>query len=231
MSMRSATAKASVSLRRLVVSGWLALLLPACATVVTPLSEWKDRLFGKEPDPPVIIDAPEQGVVLLASGRPERIDVGASSPERKFPGGESRYRLIELPREFEHASVRVRVLAQPNRHGRGHTVFKPTLYVLDDHEAVRETREVKPLHLDIRPFRPTRLLACVKLERLRRFAIATSPAAIGESYESDVRDSVAAPSKGGFYYATDAVKVNLPYAATGTLVIEVEHEAGPSQGC
>ncbi len=206
-------------------------MLPACATVVTPLAEWKSRLFGSEPPPEPVINAPDRGVVVLANGRPERIDVGDSSPERTFPKGKSRYRLIELPRELAHASVRVRVIAEPNRHGRGHTVFKPFLYVVNDDDSVRATREVKPLHLDIRPFRTTRLLACVTLDKLRRFAVATSPAAVGKSYEGEVRDRVNAPSKGGFYYTTDAVKVKLPYAATGKLVIEVDEEEKKGAGC
>lgn len=204
-------------------------VLAGCATVTAPLSEWKNRLFGVEPAP--VVAAPAHGVVVLAPNRPERIGVDDTAPERDFPKGRSHYRLVELPREFAHATLRVRVTARPRRHGRGHTVIKPVLYVLDDADAVRATREVKPLHLDIRPFRATRLLACVTLDKVRRFAVATLPSAVGKSYESEVRDAVKVPSKGGFYYATDAVKVKLPYAATGELVLEVTEEAESGKGC
>jgi hypothetical protein len=210
---------------------WLLAVLPGCASLSTPIGALRARLFGQEPVKSALIDAPDDGVVFLATGRPEQFSIGPSAPERAFPGGQSRYRVVELPRELDHATVRVRVIAAPNDHGRGHTVFKPTLYVLDDDDDVRDTREVKPLHLDIRPFRATRLLACVTLDKVRRFAVATTPAAVGKSYESEVREAIKAPSSGGFYYATDAVKVKLPFAATGRLVLEVEEESHEGSGC
>lgn len=204
-------------------------LLASCAAARSPLVAWKERLFGA-PDPQ-LIDAPASGVILLSPNRPERLLVDGAAPKRKFPQGTSRYRLIELPRTFAHATLQVRVLARPRHQGRGNSVFRPIVYVLDDAEKVKKTTEVKPLHLDIRPFQRTRLLACVKLEDVRRFAIATTPKMVGKSYETEVRDSLKAPTKGGFYYRTDAVKVKLPYAETGELVLEITEQSAAGQGC
>jgi hypothetical protein len=96
---------------------------------------------------------------------------------------------------------------------------------------VRDTVEVKPLHLDIRPFRATRLLGCVTLDKTHRFAVGTASDVVGKSYESEVREAIKAPTQGGFYYATDAVKVKLPYAATGELILEVTSEPEAGKGC
>ena len=194
-------------------------------------SAWKDRLFGSGNATPAVVDAPARGPVPIQPGHPVRIAIGNDAPERDFARGSSRYRIVELPAPLAHAAVRVQVSALPNEHGRGHVVFKPFLYVLGDDDAPRDPVEVKPLHLDIRPFRRTRLLGCVMLSDVRRFAVATSKAAIGKNYESEVREAVKAPTQGGFYYATDAVKVRLPYAATGSVVIEVSAQKEAGHGC
>jgi hypothetical protein len=96
---------------------------------------------------------------------------------------------------------------------------------------VRKPVEAKPLNLDIRPFRRTRLLACVTLDRVRRFAVATTPEAAGKSYESELREAVKAPTPGGFYYTTDALKTKLPFALTGELILEITAEGASGQGC
>lgn len=219
----------SRALSRLPALVCAALLLASCAAARSPLAAWKERLFGT-PDPPPV-DAPASGVVLLSPGRPQRVLVDGAAPRREFPQGSSRYRLIELPRTYAHATLQVRVLARPRSEGRGNSVFRPIVYVLDDAEKVRATVEVRPLHLDIRPFRRTRLLACVPLEDVRRFAIATSPKRVGTSYETEVRDALKAPTRGGFHYRTDAVKVKLPYAETGELVLEVTEQDARGEGC
>lgn len=200
------------------------------AVLTETYSDWKARLFGSGHPTPAVIDAPPTGVVNLKPGHPQRISIGGNAPERTFAKGSSRYRLIELPKELEHASVRVQVLAQRNRHGRGHAVFKPVLYVFDGDEP-RAAVEIKPLHLDIRPFRRTRLLGCVKLDKVQKFAVATAADVVGKSYESEVREAVKAPTPGGFYYSTDAVKVRLPYAGTGVLILEVGAEKAGSKDC
>jgi hypothetical protein len=46
-----------------------------------------------------------------------------------------------------------------------------------------------------------------------------------------VRDSIKAPTQGGYYYATDAVKVKLPFAAMGEIVLEVTSEPAAGKGC
>lgn len=193
-------------------------------------SQWKQRLFGEGQARPAIVDAPASGDVMLQPGQPLRVAIGDEAPERDFPEGRSHYRIIELPTAQDAAAVRVQVIARDNPDGRGNVVFKPFLYVLDDDDAVAAKVEVKPMHVDIRPFRPTRLLGCAKLEKVRRFAVATTPKAVGKSYESKARNAVKAPTRGGFYYATDAVKLKLPYAATGELVIDVA-EGGTAEGC
>ena len=213
----------------------LVVSLPIAAMASNPLSvigetfsDWKDRLFGK---PHPTIDAPAQGSVALQPEVATRIRIDASTPERDFPKGKSRYRVIDLPAGVEHAAVRIQITAMPREHGFGHEVFKPYFYTLNDDDSVRDTIEVKPLHLDIRPFRRTRLLGCTTLDKAGRFALATAPDVVGKSYESEVRDAIKAPTQGGFYYATDAVKVKLPWAATGELVLEITAESAPGKGC
>lgn len=209
---------------------------PACA--INPLraigetfSDWKERLFSSEQDKPQVVDAPSHGPIALQPGHPVRFGVMGDSPEREFAKGASHYRIIELPQELAHASLRVQVVAQSNAKARGRTVFKPLFHVLDGDDKARAPVEVKPLHLDIRPFRRTRLLGCITLDNVRRFAVATTPEVVGKAYQSEVREAVKAPTKGGFYYSTDAVKLHLPYAATGVLILEVTAEKASSTGC
>lgn len=198
------------------------------AAIGETFSDWKDRLFGKSRP---VIEAPAEGSVALRPDHPTRLRIDATAPERDFPKGRSRYRIIDLPDDVEHAAIRVQVTALPREKAFGHEVFKPFLYTLNADDTVRDTVEVKPLHLDIRPFRRTRLLGCATLDKVVRFAVATEPGVVGKSYESEVRDAIKAPTQGGFYYATDAVKVKLPYADTGELTLEVTKEPASGKGC
>lgn len=159
--------------------------------------------------------------VVLEPGRRERIRIDRKSPRRKFIDEVTPYRLIELPRTYEKVVVRVQVIAQPAERGRGNNVIRPLLHVLEDDDSVRKSVRPEPLQLDIRPFKPTRLLGCVALENVRRFAVAADARAVGELHESHMRSAVKAPSAYGFHYATGSVKVYLPYASTGEMVIEV----------
>lgn len=215
------------------------LLLAACASAhaANPLrfvsetfGDWKDRLFGTPKQRVPEIKAPANGPIALAPGTRVSFDIDDEAPENDFSKGKSRYRLVELPEELEHAAVRVQVIARKNPAGHGNVVFKPLLYVIEGDD-FRAPVEVKPLHLDIRPFRKSRLLGCVTLDKVRRIAVATAPDAVGKSYESEVREAVKAPTQGGFYYTTDAVKTKLPFAATGDLVLEVTREAKAGEGC
>jgi hypothetical protein len=210
----------------------LALVLSAgSASANNPFVAWKERLFGARPAHSPVREAADDGVVVLGVDRPELLRILGDSEQRAFPGGRSRYREIELQREFEHVTLRIQVLASANPHGRGNAVFKPVIYLLDDRGEVRASKSVEPLYLDIRPFRRTRLLACVPLEKVRRFALATPASALGTSYESKLRDKVSATSKNGFYYATDPIKVNLPYIETGDLIVEVVRSNRGDEGC
>jgi hypothetical protein len=213
-------------------------IVPQVALAANPLrlitetySEWKERLFGSGHPVPKVVDAPASGPIAMQVGHPQRLKIDGGADERDFPKGKSRYRIVELPEELEHASLRMQVMAESNDHGHGNMVFKPYFYLLGDDDVAHDPVEAKPLHLDIRPFRRSRLLGCVKLDKVKRFAVATLPEMIGKSYESDVRDAVQAATPGGFYYTTDAVKVKLPYAATGTLILEVTAEAKSGDGC
>ncbi|SFN25734.1 hypothetical protein [Dokdonella immobilis] len=201
------------------------------ASAANPFVAWKDRLFGARPVHSPVRESNPEGVVVLGVDRPEHLRILGDSDQREFPQGKSRFRELELQREFEHVALRVQVIARSNPHGRGNAVFKPVIYLLDDRGEVRESKAVEPLYLDIRPFRPTRLLACVPLEKVRRFAVATPASALGTSYESKSRDKVSAKSKGGFYYATDPIKVNLPYVETGELIVEVVRANRKGEGC
>lgn len=198
--------------------------------VTETFSDWRDRLFGKGHPTPETVDAPASGVIELKPGQPVRLRIGNSAPERDFAKGKSRYREIELPQSLEHAAVRVQVVAQHEKK-RGNTVLKPLFYVHGEGETLRDPVAVKPLHVDIRPFRKTRLLGCVMLKDVQRFAVATDASAVGKSYVSEVREAVKAPTQNGFYYTTDSIKARLPYAATGTLILEVTAEKDDKSGC
>lgn len=219
-------------LRRIIavvsLSGCLA---AGAAFAANPFVEWRDRLFGSKADDTPMSRAEPYEAIEVDFDRAERFRVDEASLERDFPQGKSRYRVIELPREVAHATLRLRVRAVPNDRGRGNTVFKPVLYLLDDQDRVRETREVDPLYLDIRPFKPTRLLACVTLDKVRRFAVATTPEAVGKAFDATARGKLSAPSKGKFYYSTEPMRVKLPYAATGELVVELSEQSEAGQGC
>ena len=216
----------------------LALLVSGECGAANPLrfvsetfGEWKERLFGTSRAEVSETRAPSEGPVPLVPGTRVHIDIDAQAPERKFAKGESHFRIVELPEELEHAAVRVQVIAGRNPNGRGHAVLKPLLYVYGDGDEVRDPVEVAPLHLDIRPFRKSRLLGCVPLDKVHRMAIATAADAVGKSYESEVREAVKAPTQYGFYYSTDAVKVKLPYAATGSVILEVTKAEKTGAGC
>lgn len=203
----------------------------AVAIAGNPLAEWTDRLFGGLADGSKVKLAPAEGVVVLGLNRPERVRVGTEADKHDFPKGNSRYRELELPREYEHVAVRLQVIAKPNPAGRGNTAFKPIIYVLDDDGSVRESKDAEPLQIDIRPFRPTRLLACIPLEKARRLVLATPSSANGEYFQSKSREKIKAPSKGGFYYETNTIKANLPYVDTGELIVEVVRAEGKGGGC
>jgi len=216
----------------------VALALSAAYATANPLSlitetysDWKQRLFGSGHPTPRVVDAPRTGLISMTPGHPQRLSIDAGAHERAFAKGSSRYREIDLPVELEHAAVRVQVIAESNPHGRGNAVFKPLLYVFEDGDSLRDAVEMKPLHLDMLPFRRTRLLGCVTLEKVKHFAVATSPEWVGKSYESEVRDAVNAPTPGGFYYTTDAVKAKLPYVDSGTLILEVSEAPAAGKGC
>jgi hypothetical protein len=211
----------------------LSIVAPALAsnpfTVIgETFSDWKDRLFGK---PLPTVDAPAEGSIALQPEHATRVRIVPSTPDREFPKGKSHYRVIDLPAGIEHVAVRIQITALSRDGAFGHEVFKPYFYTLNDDDSVRDTIEIKPLHLDIRPFRRTRLLGCATLDNVSRFAVATAPDVVGKSYESEVRDAIKAPTQGGFYYATDAVKVKLPWAATGELVLEITQESAAGKGC
>ena len=215
----------------------LALLVSGECSAANPLrfvsetfGDWKDRLFGTPKQPVPEVKASANGPITLPPGTRVSFDIDDEAPENDFSKGKSRYRVIELPEELEHAAVRVQVIARKNPAGHGNVVFKPLLYVIEGDD-FRAPVEVKPLHLDIRPFRKSRLLGCVPLDKVHRMAIATAEDAVGKSYESEVREAVKAPTQYGFYYATDAVKVKLPYAATGSVILEVTKAEKTGSGC
>lgn len=209
----------------------LALAAHGSAAAGNPLAEWTERLFGGKSGSSNVSQSPASGVVVLDMDKPERVRIGVDAEQRDFPAGRSRYRELELPREYAHVAVRLQVIAQPNPKGRGNAAFKPIIYILDDDDSVRETRNAEPLQIDIRPFHPTRLLACIPLDKVRRLALATPASANGEYFQSRPRDKVKAPSKGGFYYETNAIKANLPYVDTGELVVEVARASKKGGGC
>jgi hypothetical protein len=197
----------------------------SAAAAAGPIGWMREKLGGKsEPPKPGVVTA-QPGAITLLLDQPTRLPVDASAPEAELPRGRSYFRRVELSKPVDEALIQVRVIAQDSDTTKHRTVFKPLFYLLDDEGNVRETIAVDPLKIDIRPFQPTALVGCVKVNKLSRFLVATTDKDVGKSYESDARSSVKAPSKGGFYYSTDAVNVKLPYAATGELVLTVSAPA------
>jgi hypothetical protein len=213
----------------LIMSLSLTLLLASSSAAAGPLG-WARKVLGIESEEPKtgVVEA-TPGAVSMLLDQPMRLTVDAASPEAQLPQGRSFFRRVELPATLADAQIDVRVIAQESDKSKNRTVFKPLFYVLDDEGNVRETVPVDPLNLDMRPFQTTALAGCVRVKRLQRFLVATTEKDVGKSYESGARDSVKANSKGGFYYSTDAVKVKLPYAATGELVLTVTTK--PSRPC
>lgn len=203
----------------------LACLLSVSAAAGAGPIRWAKEKFGGEDKPkPGVVQA-RPGAVTLLVDQPTRLSIDDAAPTAELPKGRSYFRRVELNRAVEEAQVDVRVIAQDSAQSRHRTVFKPLFYVLDDEGNVRETIGVDALKIDIRPFQPTALVGCVKIRQLQRFLLATTEQDVGTAYESGARDSVKAASKGGFYYSTDAVKVKLPYAATGEVVLTVSTAA------
>jgi len=192
--------------------------------------DWKERLFGKGHRVAEVVDAAPSGPIVLTPGQPLRVRIDARAPQREFAKGSSHYREIVLPQTLAHASLRLQVVTQ-RQHGIGNTVLKPLLYVHGEGDTLRDPVAVKPLHLDIRPFRKSRLLGCVRLDDVRRFILAADAGAVGKSYEAEVRDAVKAPTASGFYYTTDTIKARLPYAGTGTVILDISAEDSSKPAC
>lgn len=196
------------------------LLSVSAAASAGPIRWAKEKLAGEDKPKPGVVQA-RPGAVTLLIDQPTRLSIDDAAPTAELPKGRSYFRRVELNQPVAEAQVEVRVIAQDSEQSRHRTVFKPLFYVLDDEGNVRESIAMDALKIDIRPFQPTALVGCVKIKQLQRFLLATQEKDVGTSYESGARDSVKAASKGGFYYATDAVKVKLPYAATGEVVLTV----------
>ncbi len=213
-------------------AGWREALGWTSQKAVDTFSSWRDRMFSAIRDEEPLGSADSDVTIVPSMNVPERFVITSQSPQREFPEGVSSYRLVELSRTFAHVAVRLRVMAVPNPDARGNSVFKPIVYVIDDADQVRESQEAEPLLIDIQPFKRTRLLACISLENVRRFAIATPAAAVNTFYETKSRSKLKAPKTSyGFYYSTEPVKVKLPYKSTGEMVLEVTAEDSAGAGC
>lgn len=203
------------------IAAFTAFFVASQSVAAGPIDWLREKLGGRPDAPKPGVVTAQPGAITLLLDQPTRLPVDATAPEAELPRGRSYFRRVELAKPVDEALVEVRVIAQDATTGKSRTVFRPLFYLLDDEGNVRETVAIDPLKIDIRPFQPTALVGCVKVKQLSRFLVATTDKDVGKSYESDARSSVKAPSKGGFYYSTDAVNVKLPYAATGVLVLTV----------
>lgn len=207
------------------------LLLASGSASAGPLDWAKQKLgFGGEDKPKPGVVPAQSGAITLLLDQPTRLPVDDSAPSAELPKGRSYFRRVELVKPVDEARIDIRVIAQDSAKTKSRTVFKPLFYVLDDEGNVRETVSADALKIDIRPFQPTALVGCIRVKQLQRFLVATTEKDVGQAYESGARDSVKAASKGGFYYSTDAVKVKLPYAATGEMVLTVS-QSGKDKDC
>jgi hypothetical protein len=212
-------------------------VVPSAAQAANPIDWIADKLHGattadKSLPPPSAEALRDHGPVALKPGEAVRFHVGEEAPEAELPKGRSHFRRVEVEGSVPKAHVRVTVLAQDAKEGKGHTVFKPLLYVLDDEGNVKNTLEFSDLELDIRPFTRTRLNGCVAAEGLQRFLVATAEKSIGSHFETVSRDAVKAPTQSGFFYSsTESLKVKLPYSDTGELVLKVMPAASDKEPC
>lgn len=204
-----------------------ATLLVSISATAGPITWTREKLGLKPEAPEAGVVTARPGAVTLLLDQPTRLAVDATAPEAELPRGRSYFRRVELSKPIDEALIQIRVIAQDSAATKSRTVFKPLFYLLDDEGNVRETVAIDPLSIDIRPFQTTELVGCVKVRQLRRFLVATTEKDVGKAYESGARSSVKAPSKGGFYYSTDPVRMKLPYAATGEIVLTV---SAPSAG-
>lgn len=173
----------------------------------------------------------DPGPIVLKPGQPVRFWIGDAAPEAELPRGRSHFRRVEVEGTVERAHVRIATIADVAPSGKGHAVFKPLIYVLAESGDVRETFEPDPLVIDIRPFKRTRLNGCVEIGKLQRFLVATSAQSLASAFQSAVRESLKAPTQGGFYYRTEALKVKLPYKSTGELIMTVVSAGDDSGPC
>lgn len=194
----------------------------AAAAVANPFDWIERKLFGNSGhSKPYPAELRDPGPIVLKPGQPVHFWIDDAAPEAELPKGRSHFRRIEVQGTVERAHVRIATIAHDAASEKGHVVFKPLIYVLAEDGDVREMFEPDPLALDIRPFKRTRLNACIVVEKLQRFLVATSNKSLGSAFQSDAREDVKAPTQGGFYYRTESLKVKLPYAPTGELVLSV----------
>lgn len=211
-----------------------ALALPLAVQAANPFDWLQEKLRGKpgREKPATAADLRDRGPITLKPGEPARFRVGDDAPDAELPKGHSHFRRVEVEGTVAKAHVRVTVLAQDAESGKGRTVFKPVLYLLDEEGNVRKTVEFESLDLDLRAFQRTQLAGCVAADNVQRLLVATPADAVGKNYESAARDAVKVPTQGAFFYSsTEAQKIKLPYAATGELVLEVLPADSDKRAC
>ena len=199
--------------------GWLVDKLPLVG----------DKKAADETPPPPK-DLPEAiAPIALSKGVPYRFAVRDTSPAMDFSEGKSHYRRIDLLRALPFAALRIETITQGS--GKSKSVLKPIVYVLDDAEKPRDSVKVDKLALDIRPLQATRLVSCVKLKNVQHFALASVADDKNSAFKGAARDKVDAPTKGGFYYATDGMQAAIAYARFGEVELTINELASEKDDC
>lgn len=199
------------------------LLLVATLASAGPV-DWLRSKLAPHPakDAPLQVNDSDGGPIALAVDEAAHVHIDADTPRAKLPGGMSHYRRFTLPEPVEHALVRVRVLTQHHDQQPRYTAFAPRIHVLDDDGEIRDSYNVQPLELSIRPFRRAALQGCLRIDNLRSFLIAVDRDHLGKIYEFNARPQGASKGADGFYRGTSTMNVYLPFTATGELVLTVQ---------
>ncbi|MDN5925089.1 MAG: hypothetical protein L0H70_08835 [Xanthomonadales bacterium] len=204
-------------------------LVLATAAHAGPIDWLRSKLAPKtSTKAPLQISDKAEGPVQLKIGESALVRFDANTPSAKLPGGKSHYRRFTLSEPLAHALVRVRVLTQHHDQQPRYTVFAPEIYVLDGDGEIRDSRNLQPLSLSIRPFRRAELHGCLLVNDLHSFLIAADHDHLGKVYEFNARPQGASHANDGFYRGTSTMNVYLPFTGTGELVLRVQRGDGDS---
>lgn len=183
--------------------------------------DWFRDLFREPKSVPVKISSVNEAPIALRPGKALQLRLDSLAPEFEFADGASRYRRITLTRPLDKAVIRFRVLTQHHEASPRFTALAPELHILNDSGLIRESMPVRPLKLNIAPFRPAELRGCLQVDHLRSFLLAADTDQVDRRYRYNARTRSASYPQRGFYRSDAPINVSLTYAGVGELVLRV----------